>query len=360
MNYVERIQKINKHLKEIGSPAKLELEFVENSPPTQAYSEFLTNREQGDWAEFTFIGNFNFQNKNLWAVKYGRSENLVAGEIGFNDHYREYQKELKEIGKRPDILIFERQWFVKKHGNITDISFCNKKDIDDLIKFAKIAIEVRSSAFISNKYEKTTKESQEFSRNKIKSCAKELIEEYSIEVKSTGWYEYCNLLLKKEVEDAGIPPRALSRVATEALATASELTKEIKSEIRELEKRNFLSITPKAEDLSLVYRWILKYGIPHYYCQVFFDKAIMLSFEEILKILSNPDLEKIDYFIEKDIKNQGKTVFKINIALGKEIMKNIAIPEHRSVMKELPKGRLLFYVKFNESKAEMMELNHEK
>ena len=28
-------------------------------PPTQAFSEFLTNKEQGDWAERTFIKNFN-------------------------------------------------------------------------------------------------------------------------------------------------------------------------------------------------------------------------------------------------------------------------------------------------------------
>ncbi len=110
-------------------------------------------------------------------------------------------------------------------------------------------------------------------------------------------------------------------------------------------------MTPKAEDLTLVYRWVRRYGVPHYYCQVFFDRGVMLSFEEILEILATPERENRDYFIEADEKNQNKVTFKINVQLGREVLVNVDLPKHSSAMKELPKGRLLFYVRFGASRA---------
>ena len=51
-----------------------------------------------------------------------------------------------------------------------------------------------------------------------------------------------------------------------------------------------------------------KYNVPHYYVQVFFDKAYGISFKKILQLISNPDLEGKDYFVESDIKNQNKNI----------------------------------------------------
>ena len=140
--------------------------------------------------------------------------------------------------------------------------------------------------------------------------------------------------LRGGVDAAGNPPRAGSKRSTELLAQASDLTKEIKAALRSMGSRDFLSITPKAEDLTLVYRWIERFGVPHYYCQVFFDRAVLLSFEDILTVLCAPEREGIDYFIEADEKNQRKVVFKINVALGQEVMSDVKIPEHQSAMKE--------------------------
>jgi type II restriction enzyme len=126
---------------------------------------------------------------------------------------------------------------------------------------------------------------------------------------------------------------------------ASELH-ELKEQIRILHKRDYLSITPKVEDLALVNRWIQNFGVPHYYLQVFFDKAYVISFKEILEISSNPDKEDIIFSIERDVKNQGKTTIKINIQVGREIIGKIEMPKHKSVQKELERGRLLFYVTF--------------
>ena len=357
MDYLKRIQALKAKLEAMESPAKLDLPFEEGRPPTQAFSEFLTNKEQGDWAEATFIANFNRTQQKFWAVKYGRSEDLVAGETGFDSYYRAYQAELATIGKRPDLLVFDRKWFITAIGETVDISTFDSVRLDSVIRHAKYAIEVRSSAFISKKYDARAAEAQASARELIRRCAKSLLDQYGAEVESLpGWGDYCRALLKDGIEGAGQSPRAGSRRATKRFEEASDLTKEIKSALRALASRDFLSIAPKSEDLTLVYRWIERFSVPHYYCQVFFDRAVLLSFEEILTIIATPKRENLDYFIEADEKNQRKVVFKINVALGREVMSDVKIPEHHSVMKELPKGRLLFYVRFNESAAQMPEL----
>lgn len=358
MNYLDRIQALKARLEAMASPAKLDLPFVESRPPTQAFSEFLTNKEQGDWAEATFIANFNRTQSKLWAVKYGRSEDLVAGEPGFDAYYRNYQAELMAIGKRPDLLIFDRAWFAARWGDATDISALACAELDALVSQAKYAVEVRSSAFISRTYDAVAARSQAQYRDDISHCARDLLENYRKELKLLpGWQDFCEAWLRGGLDAAGNAPRAASKRSTELLAQASDLTKEIKTALRSMGSRDFLSITPKAEDLSLVYRWIERFDVPHYYCQVFFDRAVLLSFEDILTVLATPEREGIDYFIEADEKNQRKVVFKINVALGREVMSAVKIPEHQSAMKQLPKGRLLFYVRFSPSAAEMNELS---
>ena len=91
--------------------------------------------------------------------------------------------------------------------------------------------------------------------------------------------------------------------------------------------------------------------MPHYYLQVFFDKAYIISFREILEISSDPSKEDVVFSVERDIKNQGKTTIKINVQVGREIIGRIDMPEHKSALKELERGRLLFYVTFQGGKG---------
>ena len=118
-----------------------------------------------------------------------------------------------------------------------------------------------------------------------------------------------------------------------------------------LHKRDYLSITPKVEDLALVNRWIQHFNVRHFYLQVFFDKAYVIPFRSILEIASDPSKEDVVFSVERDIKNQGKTTIKINVQVGKEILGRIDMPEHRSAMKELDRGRLLFYVTFQNGRG---------
>ena len=67
----------------------------------------------------------------------------------------------------------------------------------------------------------------------------------------------------------------------------------------------------------------------------------------VLEITADPEKEGVEVFsIEKDIKNQRKTTIKINVQVGQEIIGKIDMPKHRSAVKELERGRLLFYVTF--------------
>ena len=67
----------------------LEIPREQARTPTQASSNFITNREQGDWAENLVLRAFNETSKNFVAVKYGKSDERVAGEEGFNDFLEE-------------------------------------------------------------------------------------------------------------------------------------------------------------------------------------------------------------------------------------------------------------------------------
>jgi len=85
--------------------------------------------------------------------------------------------------------------------------------------------------------------------------------------------------------------------------------------------------------------------------QVFFDKAFVISFQDILMLVCDVNNEGKSFSIERDVKNQGKTTIKVNVQVGNEILGRIDMPEHSSAMKELERGRLLFYVTFDGGKG---------
>jgi len=108
--------------------------------PTQGSSDFIINRELGDWAESVVRAGVDDSNLHLRGVRYGRSDNLLAGEEGFGKLFLEHLAELKEVGKRPDLLIY-------READVPNESFEAKK-ASEIIEAAKKAIggfEIRSS-----------------------------------------------------------------------------------------------------------------------------------------------------------------------------------------------------------------------
>ena len=321
----------------------------EASMPTQASSEFITNKQQGDWAEDVIYRAINDNSDNIVAVRYGKSDDLVAGDEGFEQFFNDYQNELDTIGKRPDILLFKKSDFDEKLGY--DISSKKSSEIGDYVSKAIAGIEVRSSAFLINKY---TEEAQ---RVVVENTDR------AVELKNDVLSNYIDLLEQKRPELIDILQqlnetsvrtldfRVTSWRSSQRLQELSLKLSEIKKCLKTIQKRNSLSITPKVEDIKVVHKWIMTYNVPHFYVQVFFDRVYGISFKHIIELISNPDLEDDKYFIEQDTKNQNKTTIKIPSQDGTCLAQAVNEPNHHSVRKEINKGRLLFYVKFDGGEA---------
>jgi type II restriction enzyme len=344
MTYFDKITELTKYI-----PAEL-VDFLQPRDfartPTQASSNFITNKEQGDWAENLVTRAINETSKNYVAVKYGKSDNLVAGEEGFDILYQEFQIELDTIGKRPDLLIFRKSDFNTNLG--FDVSRFPHDQITDYVKKAVAGIEVRSSAFLIDRYEEAMQiRTDKFvkialeSKDKILAEYKDILQHPSREI-------YIDLLNNITAKTLNITDFKVPRWrSTKRLIQLNELFKQLKSAIKEIQKRDYLSITPKVEDIKVVYKWIETFDVPHFYFQVFFDKIYGISFKQILQIISNPDNDGVIFSVESDTKNQNKTTIKINSKAGVEIASKVDEPDHQSIRKEMDRGRLLFYVTFN-------------
>ncbi|RXK87604.1 AccI family restriction endonuclease [Chlorobaculum sp. 24CR] len=308
-------------------------------PPTMASSEFLTNKEQGDWAENIVQSAINENDLGLLAVQYGRSESLAAGDEGFEAFYASYQDELNEIGKRPDILVFERSKFPT--GVPDTLS-------DEIVSSAIAAIEVRSSSFLADRYAEYM---EQRANNALAACSRikeDILEGDLADLLFAKNEELHRFLMSANNESfKQLDFRRPSWSSSAQLRQLSDFLRELKNNIEILHKRDHLSITPKVEDIALVNRWIQRFGVTHYYLQVFFDKAYLIPFEQILEIAADSEKEGELFSVERDVKNQGKTTIKINVQVGREVIGKIDMPDHQSQMKELGRGRLLFYVTFS-------------
>lgn len=319
-------------------------------PPTQASSNFITNKEQGDWAEDLIFRAINETSKNYVAVRYGKSDDLIAGEIGFDEFYTDFQDELDTIGKRPDLLVFKKSDFDKKLGY--DISKIKHSQITDYVKKAIAGLEIRSSAFLIDKYENEMQARTKTHLESALTIKDKIINEFSDVFEHPKKKPYIDILksINKETINA-ISFRRPSWNSTERLQELTLLFKDLKDHISISQKRDYLSITPKVEDIKVVYKWAETFDVPHYYFQVFFDKSYGISFKNILSLLIKPEKEGDYYEISKDIKNQNKTTIKINTRNTNQVAYKILEPEHKSVRREMGRGRLLFYVSFEKGTA---------
>ncbi|HHX68292.1 MAG TPA: AccI family restriction endonuclease [Gallicola sp.] len=352
-NYKSKVeQAINNSRKDL---IDLTIERKKSNPPTQASSEFLTNKKQGDWAEKTFINAFNSCTERYVAVKYGLDNELVAGDEGFDDFYKKYQDDLDLIGKKPDILILPKRYYEESWNY--NISYFEEEALEHIVSHSICGIEVRSSSFLHEVYESYSEEKTLLSISRLLSIKDEIINNYSDTLIERN-PELFAMINNLDLDDLSISFRTPSWKKTASERRLCKLLKKLNFEIRELKKRDFLSITPKVEDLRVVYNWVKKYNKPHYYIQVFFDVAFGIGYLDILEMISEDQIENARYFIERDTKNQNKTTIKISTRECKKVMQNINIPNHFSVSKEIgSRGRLLFHVDFDASEGDIIRNN---
>ena len=118
-------------------------------PPTDARSEFLANRAMGDWAENLLAGALR-ESVTAWSVShFGSTDAIAAGHPDFKAHYLCGLKEVREFGKRPDLLIFDKEKVEDVPENLSLLPF---ETIDPFANRALASIEVRSSKFEALKY----------------------------------------------------------------------------------------------------------------------------------------------------------------------------------------------------------------
>lgn len=120
------------------------------NPPTQAFSDFLTHSEQGDWAEVLFYNSLKALAIPYVPVRYGKSDKITAGDPNFREFYNAYQDELDSIGKRPDILLFTSKHYNSKW--LDDVSNLPREELLEIVPLALAGIEVRSSAYLTRKF----------------------------------------------------------------------------------------------------------------------------------------------------------------------------------------------------------------
>lgn len=53
------------------------------------------SKEQGDWAEDLIFRAINQTSENYVAVRYGKSDDLIAGEGGFENFYNNFQDDIR-------------------------------------------------------------------------------------------------------------------------------------------------------------------------------------------------------------------------------------------------------------------------
>lgn len=340
MTYKEKIQQLIDKVP--TTIVDWSVERVRSKAPTQAFSEFLTNREQGDWAERLVLSAINALSEDLVAVHYGKSDTRIAGEEGFEQFYEEYQDELDTIGKRPDILVLKKSDYdVTWNYNISSLA---KSQLDVIVPKAVAGIEIRSSSFLIEKYDAEIQRKQTIYKDLALSTKTVILENY-IDLLTQEWVDLLNNI--NDTNLSIISFRVPSRRSSQRLVELTNLFKDLKDALTSIQKRDFLSITPKVEDIKVVHLWTQTYNVPHFYFQVFFDKVYGISFEQILELISDSSNEGQKFFVEGgDVKNQNKITIKINSKVGKEIAYKVDFPNHKSQVKELDRGRLLFHVTF--------------
>jgi AccI restriction endonuclease len=297
MTYYEKIRELTKNVP--TTLVDFDIERDKARTPTQASPNFITNKEQGDWAENLVTRAINDTSIHCVAVKYGKSDDLVAGEVGFDAFYQAFQNELDKIGKRPDLLIFNKKDFDENLG--FDISQIPHNQITDYVKKAIAGIEVRSSAFLINQYEASMQERTEFYVDSAMRIKEYILSDFLDVLQHPARESYIELLKGLTEKTLSVTDfRVPSWSSSVKLIEVKDLFRLLKRHIKEIQKRDYLSITPKVEDIKVVYKWIETFNVPHYYFQVFLIRFMVFHLRKFSK-LSQIRIMKVLIFQSKRI-----------------------------------------------------------
>src|SRR5690606_7996501 len=162
--------------------------------------------------------------------KYGKCDDLIAGDDGFDEFYSEFQLELDTIGKRPDLLIFKKTDFNQQLGY--DISQLPHNTITDYVQKAVAGIEVRSSAFLIERYEAAMQVRTGKSTELALQIRDKILTEYSDLLEHVNRSKYIHVLNSITSETLSITDfKVPGWSSSERLSELNNLFKKLKIEI---------------------------------------------------------------------------------------------------------------------------------
>ena len=129
--------------------------------PSAAYSESLINQRLADWTETIFKTSFNQHSKNYVAVHYAAGGKLIAGESGFAEMFNKLHSEIRVIGKRPALLVFEKST-VKQLNLTEDISEMEPQRLIIMARKAARTLVVKPGRYLVAQYRKAKGQEQSF------------------------------------------------------------------------------------------------------------------------------------------------------------------------------------------------------
>ncbi|MDE5710835.1 MAG: AccI family restriction endonuclease, partial [Bacteroides sp.] len=142
---------------------------------------------------------------------------------------------------------------------------------------AEAGNEVRASAFLIEHYEEAMRVRSERYTQLALNIKNEILSAYRDVLSHPSREAYIKLLEGLNADTLQITGlKVPGWRSTPRLCELNELFKRLRAAIKEVQKRDYLSITPKVEDIKVVYKWIETFNVPHYYFQVFFDKVYAL------------------------------------------------------------------------------------
>ena len=92
-----------------------------------------------------------FAEAGYHAVAYGEDNRLDAGDEGFKEMFLKNRQELRDIGKRPDLLVFTRKAAQELELGAS-INLLSLREQEPLVRRALVGVEVRGSKFRGKVY----------------------------------------------------------------------------------------------------------------------------------------------------------------------------------------------------------------
>jgi hypothetical protein len=323
--------------------------------PTDVSSEFTINDLMGSWAERLVYRTIKDHADNIVPIMYGRSDQLIAGQEGFADLWKEHMTELDTIGKRPDVLIYKSEDAQSLFADMTNIA--KEQSLWKNVNQAVAGLEVRSSKqnLTINEEYKDKKIGEHY--ESLKALIKVVVAGIKAENLQMDKIDVMLDWLEK-IDKDDFPSTIPRKVTISRSIQDNDLINSYNQIFVHLKKissilASYRSFTVKVEDLEITNKWVSKYNVPHYYIQVFDDRVYAISTLEIFKVILDDGLKNTHWKLEKNPKNQMKSTFYVNLDRGVLIGQLSKQAEIVPVKIYLDNGRVIYATDFKNGELEL-------